>query len=268
MGKQVVGVGRVRRLRHIVVNPLQLREYRTLLGPEAGVNDDGQVALFAHRPEAIPVRVEEGWHPTMVQVTRAVGASEAVVGDPFQFFHRDVHIDTRSDSRSQEEPVESETEVVRRPPVPGPCAGLPCLQGELPVCHVVEQVPQTVVAQIHELGRDSLAIHVGHPQHRVVEPLPSRTVDLFVLGVDAELVLGAQKGDGEWVELVVLAQAGEQIVEPALEIRGPQLLGHPCMGVRRNDDDSLDHDTPSADDAAMAAAPLNYTLYSSEQRSI
>ena len=118
----------------------------------------------------------------MVEVARTVDAGELVVSDPVDLRHRGVHVDARSDGTGDEEAVGREAEGVGRPPVPPLGTGLPGVERVRAPGHVVEHVAQAEVAEVDQLGRDALAVHVGQPQHGIVKPVPVLAVRLLMLG--------------------------------------------------------------------------------------
>ena len=93
-----------------------------------------------------------------------------------------------------------------------------------------------------EFGRDALAVHVGHSQHGVVQPVPAGDVGFTVLRercLRLHACLQHQHRDG--VDLVVLVEVLDQVVEPGVHVLGPQLLRDAGVAVRRDDDQPLVH---------------------------
>ena len=103
VGEHLVPLGAARRLRNRVVHPLQDREDLALRGTEAGVHDDGDIALFARRPERFPVRVVQRRQRVVGHVVGAERPDEVVVGDPVDFGDRGVDVGTRARSHRSSE---------------------------------------------------------------------------------------------------------------------------------------------------------------------
>ena len=164
----------------------------------------------------------------MAHVARAERPGESVVGDPLEVGHGRFHVRARADGGRHEESVLGKAEGVRHPPVPGVCPRIPRLEGVLPVGGVVEEVAQAKVTVVDQLGGHSLAVHVGEPEHGVVQSVPTRAVGLLDFGHPGGRPLGAQHVDGPWIDLVVLTKSGEQVVVAGSRYSDQSSLGIPA----------------------------------------
>src|SRR5262249_7636987 len=108
--------------------------------------------------------------------------------------------------------------------------------------------------QVVQSGGVPPPVHICQPQNGIMEAVPPGRVSFLVLRVGRQAVLGSEKSDRRWVDLLVSGQAGKQVVEPGVEILRPQLVWNTRMRVRRDNDDLVLHTTPLAPDG-------NLTLY-------
>ena len=95
----------------------------------------------------------------------------------------------------------------------------------------MEQVTESEVTVVDQLGRDALAVHVGQPEHGVVQAVPPGLVrDLELRQHRRGAALRAEQEDGSWIDLVVLVQTRNEVTELRVEVLGPELLRN--SGVR------------------------------------